>query len=91
MFVDVYYKPKEQTFRHETDMTKGGIQDAVGTFLELYSLGEKDESLVTAHEEFHVRVWQPETGDELFKCETNCGNLTLRDGILMDFMMSLED
>jgi len=90
MFVDMLYDMQENKFVHTTDMTPAGMQEAVGLYLELQDPKDYNDKLVEKREEYHIIVTIDNRNDE-YTCMHNCGDVGLRDRILLQFLMTLDE
>lgn len=79
-------KPKE--FKIETDIKDELVAKLIGEFLREQIGAGRDSSPADDRDTYTIHL-QLDLGVDVWYCKHDCGNLGLRDGILMDVMRRL--
>ncbi len=88
LFLNVEFEIKKKDFEHDTNIKEGKVKDIVCEFLR-GQIGEgEDNSPANNHDIYKININLDLNGD-VFTVKSNCGNLGLRDGILMVFQNTL--
>ena len=81
--LNLLYNVKEDKFTVNTDLKDP--KDMVSEFLRLQIGAGVDKTEPNRTDEYYIKI-QVDLAIDGFTCEHNCGNLGLRDGILMRYL-----
>lgn len=86
--LDVLYDLKKDKFQTRGDVNQEGAREIVETFLRGQIGAGKDESKVNQREIYRIQLrWYPY--DDRIEADSNTGNKSLRDGLLLSYLRSL--
>jgi len=90
LFVKVHFNNKTNSFTHETNIKPEKLSDIIWDFLSTQEGKGKDERKPNEQEVYDVEL-HLDLSEDLFSISDNCGNHSLRDGILMYFARNLNN
>ena len=82
MYINIIYNLKTNKCSFNTDIKRERISDVLSDFLRLQIGAGVDNSPSSELEEYHINLTL-DLSDDTFYVDHDCGNLGLRDGILM--------
>jgi hypothetical protein len=86
--MNIAYKAADRTFKIEGDVKKEKRADMINEFLRMQMGNGADKSEPIKRKEYNINLrWYPE--NDTFKVESNTGNKSLREGILLDILRQL--
>lgn len=83
------YNVSEDVFNIKTNARERALPEIILNFLRIQMGKGIDGSKVNELDEYIIDIDLDLNGD-IFKCNHNCGNLGLRDGILLKFLDDIE-
>ena len=90
LILDIKYHTDSDKFEIGGDLNRKGQRELVETFLLSQFGAGKDKSKPNKLATYYIRLkWYPE--DDNIKVSSNTGNKGLREGILIDFLESLDN
>lgn len=86
--LDILYDLKKDKFETRGDVNEEGRRELVESFLRGQIGAGKDESKVNQREIYIIQLrWYP--SDDRIEADSNTGNKSLRDGLLINYLRSL--
>ena len=85
LFIKVCYNLADDKFKYESNIKKGQMEEIVLSFLRQQIGKGADNSERNEVDIYEISI-ELDLSDDTFYCSHNCGNLGLRDGILMHFV-----
>jgi len=89
LFINIDYDIKSNVFCFETDIKENKLQDTILNFLRCQIGKGEDSSVAEKHTLYRIDMVLDLTTDTFYVTH-NCGNVGLREGILMLFCQRLE-
>jgi hypothetical protein len=85
LFVEIKHTISTDTYTYKTNIKKESVSDIVSEFLRGQIGQGADKSKVNKQDTYTIRI-TVDLSYDTFRCIHDCGNLGLRDGILMYFL-----
>jgi len=89
LYVNIVYNVQTDEFTFESNMKPEHRAEVLADFLRAQIGGGKDNAPPIERQEYHVRLTLDLT-DDTFRVTHDCGNLGLRDGLLLHAMERLK-
>lgn len=89
LFVNLHYDVNKRSFEVESNIIEEKRKDIVLDYLRLQMGAGKDDSKANVLDVYEIALIVNLAFDS-FQCIHNCGNLGVRDGILLTYVNSLE-
>jgi hypothetical protein len=89
VYLKLKYNIKKDKFSYSSNMRDERIADIVVEFLRIQMGKGADRSEPEKRDKYKIEIWLDLNTDTFVNCKDNCGNLGLRDGILMRFIKTL--
>lgn len=87
LYLKLQYNVEKDSYKEKSNIIKDKRKEIVSEFLRTQIGAGKDDSPVNEVEVYEIElhiIFDPES----YECKSNCNNLSLRDGILMNYIQS---
>ena len=88
LYLNLKYDLKDDSFEIDTNIKQEKIKDIISDFLRSQIGKGKDDSKSNEHDIYEINLLLDLSCDE-FNCNHNCGNSSLREGILIRYLVEL--
>lgn len=86
--LEIIYDLKKNKFETRGDVNEEGVKELVGTFLRGQIGAGMDEREPIQRDTYRIQLrWYP--SDDRIEADSNTGNKSLRDGLLLSYLRSL--
>ena len=85
MYIEINFNIEKEQFEYSTDIKENELDEILWAFLRNKCGQGADNSLPETRTKYDIYI-ELNLTDDSFNCKHNCGNLGLRDGILLKFL-----
>lgn len=88
VFVEIHHNVKTGEFHHETNLKEDKIQEVLEEYVRSQTGAGRDPSPPDMRDEYTIRIGL-DLSDDTFRVSSDCGNNSLREGIVMAYLQKL--
>lgn len=90
LYIDILYNIKDNKYEIDTNIKKDEIKNIISNFLRS-QIGQKSDTNEFKTKEIYKILINLDLSCDRFTCKYDCGNIRLRDGILLNYLTSNEE